>query len=43
MERAYRERDGNGIGNINVDPMLDELRDNPRFKALVLKVFASKS
>ena len=42
MERAYRERAGNDIAFIKVDPMLDDLRGNPRFEALVQKVFASK-
>jgi hypothetical protein len=42
MERAYRERAGNEIALIKVDPMLDDLRGNPRFKALIAKVFAPK-
>jgi TolB-like protein/Flp pilus assembly protein TadD len=40
MERAYREGDADLF--IKVDPMLDELRGNPRFEALVQKVFALK-
>jgi hypothetical protein len=28
---------------IKVDPMLDDLRGNPRFEALVQKVFAPKN
>ena len=43
MERAYRERAAEAIVSIKVDPMLDDLRGNPRFEALVQKVFAPKS
>jgi TolB-like protein/Tfp pilus assembly protein PilF len=43
MERAYRERDVAGAAWVKVDPMLDELRGNPRFEALVQKIFASKN
>jgi tetratricopeptide (TPR) repeat protein len=43
MERAYRERAGAAISLIKVNPMLDDLRGNPRFEALVQKVFASKN
>jgi tetratricopeptide (TPR) repeat protein len=42
MERAYRGRAGSDINSIKVDPMLDDLRGNPRFEALVQKVFAPK-
>jgi hypothetical protein len=38
MERAYRERDAN-IAQIKVDPMLDDLRGNQRFEALVNQIF----
>ena len=31
MGRAYRERAGNDIALIKVDPMLDDLRGHPRF------------
>jgi len=31
MERAYRERAGNDIALIKVDPMLEDLRGHPRF------------
>jgi TolB-like protein/Tfp pilus assembly protein PilF len=37
MERAYRERDPN-VADIKVDPMLDDLRGNPRFEALVNQI-----
>jgi len=42
MERAYRERAGSDVFLIKVDPMLDDLRGNARFEALVAKVFAPK-
>ena len=42
MERAYRERAGQDVCRVKVDPMLDDLRGNPRFEALVQKVFAPK-
>src|SRR5438067_6585010 len=38
MERAYRERDANVV-QIKVDPMLDDLRGNQRFEALVNRIF----
>jgi len=38
MERAYRERDAN-IAQIKTDPMLDDLRGNQRFEALVKRIF----
>jgi serine/threonine protein kinase/Tfp pilus assembly protein PilF len=37
LERAYRERDP-GIVGIKVEPLLDPLRDHPRFERLVAKV-----
>ena len=43
MERAYRERGGHDIALIKVNPLLDDLRGNPRFEALVQKVFAPKN
>jgi TolB-like protein/Tfp pilus assembly protein PilF len=42
IERAYRERAGGDVGWIKVDPMLDDLRGNPRFEALVQKVLSGK-
>lgn len=42
LERAYRENQGNDINTIKVDPMLDDLRGQPRFEALVQKVSAPK-
>jgi len=35
MGRAYRERAGNDIALIKVDPMPDDLRGHPRFVVLV--------
>jgi TolB-like protein/Tfp pilus assembly protein PilF len=43
IERAYRERAGSDVFLIKVDPMLDDLRGDPRFEALVQKVFAPKN
>jgi hypothetical protein len=40
LERLYRERAG--VFLFKVDAMLDDLRGNPRFEALVQKVFAPK-
>jgi hypothetical protein len=37
------EQAGEDIDLIKVDPMLDEFRGNPRFDALVQKVFAPKN
>ncbi len=31
LERAYREGAGNDLFTIKVDPMLDDLRGDPRF------------
>ena len=42
MERAYRERAAGDVFFIKVDPLLDDLRGNPRFEALVQKVFAPR-
>jgi TolB-like protein/tetratricopeptide (TPR) repeat protein len=38
FERAYRDRAGPEISGIKVDPMLDPLRGDPRFEALVQKI-----
>ena len=43
LEQSYAERDGDDIGVIKVDPLLDSLHGDPRFEALVQKVIAPKS
>jgi TolB-like protein len=42
LERAYRENDGNDIYNIRVDPLLDDLRGDPRFEALAEKIIPAR-
>jgi adenylate cyclase len=42
LEQSYAERDGDDIGVIKVDPLLDSLHGDPRFEALVQKVVAPK-
>jgi TolB-like protein len=39
LERAYREHGGTEISGVKVDPMLDPLRGDPRFEALVARIF----
>jgi len=43
LEQSYAERDGDDIGVIKVDPLLDSLHGDPRFEALVQKVIAPKN
>jgi TolB-like protein/Tfp pilus assembly protein PilF len=43
LEQSYADRDGANLSWINVEPMLDPLRGEPRFEALVQKVVAPKS
>src|ERR1700730_656941 len=42
LERAYRENDGNDIYNIRVDPLLDDLRGDPRFEALAERIVPAR-
>src|SRR5262249_41563295 len=42
IERAVAARDGSSLTWIKVDPLLDPLRGDPRFEALVQKVVAEK-
>jgi tetratricopeptide (TPR) repeat protein len=42
LERGYREGAGDDLFLIKVDPMLDDLRGQPRFEALVKTILAPK-
>ncbi|PYM02233.1 MAG: hypothetical protein DMF13_06410 [Verrucomicrobia bacterium] len=42
LERSYQEGAGLDVIFLKVDPMLDPLQKEPRFQALVAKVFAEK-
>jgi TolB-like protein/tetratricopeptide (TPR) repeat protein len=42
LEQSYENREGYEIGLIKVDPMLDSLRAEPRFQALVKRVMGAK-
>jgi len=42
LEKSFEERDGSNISWIKVDPLLDPLRGEPRFEALVQKVVGEK-
>ena len=42
LEQDYKDRYGSDIGWIKVDPLLDPLRGDPRFEALVQKVVGEK-
>ena len=43
LDRGYRDGETNYLFVIKVDPLLDDLRGNPRFEALVQKILAPKS
>jgi adenylate cyclase len=43
LEQGFEERDGSNLCWIKVDPLLDSLHGDPRFKALVQKVIAPKT
>ncbi len=40
LEETYEDRNGYDLAFIKIEPMLDPLRGDPRFEALVRKVFA---
>ena len=40
LERAFREGAGNDLNAIKVDPILDDLRGQPRFEALAQRILA---
>ena len=42
LEKTYDDRDGYNLAFIKVDPFFDPLRGDPRFEALVAKIFAPK-
>jgi TolB-like protein/Tfp pilus assembly protein PilF len=42
LERAHREGAGNDLFTIRVDPMLDDLRGQPRFEALAEKIVPAR-
>ncbi len=42
LEKSYQDRAGPDIGSIKIEPFFDPLRGDPRFEALVAKVFAPK-
>ncbi len=42
LEKSYQDRAGYDIDTIKVDPFLDPLRGDPRFEALVQKVFSTQ-
>jgi hypothetical protein len=43
LEQSYADRDGANLSWINVEPILEPLRGDARFEALVKKVIAPKT
>ncbi len=43
LEKAYQDHSGEAVRFIKVEPLLDPLRGNPRFDALVEKIFPAKT
>ena len=43
LEKSYQDHAGDALRYINVNPLLDSLRDDPRFRVLVQKVLGPKS
>jgi len=43
LEQSFADRDGSNIGYVKVEPLLDPLRGDTRFEALVQKVVAPKT
>jgi tetratricopeptide (TPR) repeat protein len=39
LEKAYDDRAGDALRFVKVEPLLDPLRGDPRFEALVAKIF----
>jgi len=43
LDRGYRDGETNYLFVIKVDPLLDDLRGDPRFDSLVQKIVAPKT
>jgi len=42
LEQSYQDRAGSDVGFIRVDPLLDPVRDDPRFEALAEKIVPAR-
>ncbi len=42
LEQSYQDRAGSDVGFIRVDPLLDQLRGDPRFEALAEKIVPAR-